>query len=111
MTTNNTGNPVPAPPHLAPLQHPPRRIRPPFDIANDDTAAATTTARPPTRRARLRADRVTVLLDALHGVELSTRDRRIIDWLAIWEPDRRHDRQPVRTHPRHPPAAPSGGSQ
>jgi hypothetical protein len=32
---------------------------------------------------RLHSDRV----DALNGVELSTRDRRVIDWLATWEPD------------------------
>jgi hypothetical protein len=36
---------------------------------------------------RLHSDRVAVLLDALHGVELTNRDRRIIDWLATWEPD------------------------
>jgi hypothetical protein len=38
-------------------------------------------------RARLHADRITVLLDALNGVELTSQDRRIINWLATWEPD------------------------
>jgi hypothetical protein len=38
-------------------------------------------------RDRLHADRVAVLIDALNGVELTTRDRRIIDWLATWETD------------------------
>jgi hypothetical protein len=38
-------------------------------------------------QARLHADRVAVLPDALNGVELSTRTRRVIDWLTTWEPD------------------------
>jgi hypothetical protein len=60
-------------------------------------------------RARLRADRVAVLLDALHGVELSTRDRRIIDWLATWEPDTVETIASLFERIRA--AAPSGGSQ
>jgi hypothetical protein len=85
MKINNTDHPAPIAPHLAPL-HPPRRIRPPFDIAGHDTAAdhpnGQTTEQ---RRARGHADRVTALLEPLDGIELGHHDRRIIDWLADWD--------------------------
>ena len=65
---------------LAPLHHPPRRVRPPFDVACDE------------RRNICRIDvdawqqdRVTALLEALDGLELGAYDRRIIERLAGWE--------------------------
>ncbi|HEX5117660.1 MAG TPA: hypothetical protein VFW65_20900 [Pseudonocardiaceae bacterium] len=84
MTTNNTGQPGPHSPHLAPLHHPPHRIRPPFDITHDDTATDDlhTAATTDHQRARRHADRVTALLEPLDGVELGAHDRRILDWLA-----------------------------
>jgi hypothetical protein len=60
-------------------------------------------------RDRLHSDRVAVLLDALNGVELSTRDRRIIDWLATWEPGTVETI--TRLFERIRAAGPSGGHQ
>ncbi len=85
MTTNNTGQPRPRSPHLAPLQHPPRRIRPPFDIASHDTADDHRNGETTDPLARGHADRVTALLEPLDGIELGAHDRRILDWLADWD--------------------------
>ena len=60
--------------HIAPLHHPPRRIRPPFNV---DSCSAETSQR--------HADQVAALLEPLDGVELGAHDRRIIGWLADWD--------------------------
>jgi hypothetical protein len=87
MNINKSGQSRPPSPHLAPLQHPPRRIRPPFDITNDDTAAEDQRNSETAHqwRTRSHADRVTALLEPLDGIELGHHDRRIIDWLADWD--------------------------
>lgn len=70
---------------LGPLDREPRNVRPPFDV------------RPPRAwlergetsdqwRARVRADIVAALLDAIGpDVELGAYDRRIVEWLAGWD--------------------------
>jgi len=72
--------------HMAPLEHEPRRIRPPFDVvsdtAADDRQVGETTDQ---WRARHHTDRVAALLEALDGVELGAYDRRIVEWLADWD--------------------------
>jgi hypothetical protein len=69
---------------VAPLQHGPNRIRPPFGVAvpTDDHRSGETTAE---WRACRHADRVAALLDPLDGIELGAYDRRIIEWLAGWD--------------------------
>lgn len=87
MTINTTPQSGPRPalrsPRLGPLQHAPRRIRPPFDMAGyapaDGPRRVETTGQ---WRARTHADRVTALLEPLDGIELGGYDRRIIEWLA-----------------------------
>lgn len=73
-------------PAIAPLQHEPRRIRPPFDVAVPDPTDGhhfgETTAEWQTRR---QVDRVTALLEPLDGIELGEYDHRIIEWLATWD--------------------------
>jgi hypothetical protein len=59
-------------------------------------------------RVRLHADRVAVLLDAVNGVELTSQDRRIIGWLATWEPDT--DETIAGLFERVHAVGPSGGS-
>jgi hypothetical protein len=83
VTTNNTAQPRSHSPRLAPLQHPPRRIRPPFDTSHDTAGDQNDqTTQPPDRG---HADRVTALLEPLDGIELGAHDLRIIDWLADWD--------------------------
>lgn len=70
---------------VGPLGKPPRRIRPPFDVdsyGSVDRVLGESTER---WRARVHADRVAALLEALDGVELGDYDRRVIDWLADWD--------------------------
>jgi hypothetical protein len=86
MKINTSGQPRPPSPRLAPLQHPPRGIRPPFNTASHDTAADHPTGETTQQRqARGRADRVIALLEPLDGIELGAYDRRILDWLADWD--------------------------
>jgi hypothetical protein len=62
------------------LHHPPRRVRPPFDVIDDEPrniGSADVGA--------WQQDRVTALLEALDGIELGAYDRRIVEWLAGWE--------------------------
>jgi hypothetical protein len=69
----------------SPLDHEPRRIRPPFDVASyapDERVAEETVE---AWRARVHADRVAALLEPLDGVELGAYDRRIVHWLADWD--------------------------
>jgi hypothetical protein len=83
MTTDNTAQPRPHSPRLAPLQHPPRRIRPPFDTSHDTAGDQNDqTTQPPDRG---HADRVTALLEPLDGIELGAYDLRILEWLADWD--------------------------
>jgi hypothetical protein len=83
MTTNNTAQPRSHSPRLAPLQHPPRRIRPPFDTSHDTAGDQNDqTTQPPDRG---HADRVTALLEPLDGIELGAYDFRILEWLADWD--------------------------
>ena len=71
---------------IAPLQHEPHRIRPPFDVAcpnpDNDRRFGETTAE---WQSRYRVDRVTALLEPLDGIELGEYDHRIIEWLATWD--------------------------
>jgi hypothetical protein len=71
---------------IPPLHREPRRIRPPFDVAESepvDGRQAEETAHE--FRVRQQADRVAALMEALDGVELGEYDRRIIDWLSVWD--------------------------
>jgi hypothetical protein len=65
---------------LAPLHHPPRRVRPPFNVADDERRNISHTDVDAWQK-----DRVTALLEALDGIEIGAYDRRIIEWLAGWE--------------------------
>ena len=71
---------------IAPLQHEPHRIRPPFNVASpnpaNDRRFGETTAE---WHARRQVDRVTALLEPLDGIELGEYDHRIIEWLATWD--------------------------
>jgi hypothetical protein len=71
--------------HVAPLYHPPRRIRPPFNIDYYDSADHHVGETSDEWRARRHADRLAALLEPLDGVELGAHDQRIIDWLADWD--------------------------
>lgn len=83
MTINTPSQLRPRSPHLTPLQHAPRRIRPPFDMAGSDPAEDYRRGETTEHwRARVHADRVTALLEPLDGIELGDYDRRIIGWLA-----------------------------
>ena len=62
--------------HFASLHHAPRRIRPPFDMAEPER---------PIEPRSWQADQTAALLEALDGVELGDYDRRIIEWLAGWD--------------------------
>lgn len=75
----------PARKHLAPLEHEPRRVRPPFDTGTDDTGRPWAGETNEAYRRRVHADRVAALLEALNGIELGAHDRRTIEWLAGWE--------------------------
>lgn len=57
---------------LGPLNREPRRVRPPFDVADQGGIGG-------------HQDRVDALLEALDGVELGDHDRRIVEWLATWD--------------------------
>lgn len=72
---------------IAPLQHEPHRIRPPFDVAvvadlANEHRFGETAAEWQTRR---HADRVAALLEPLDGIELGEYDYRIIEWLGTWD--------------------------
>jgi hypothetical protein len=68
-----------------PLQREPRRIRPPFDVATYAPVERQAEETAEAWRARVHADRVSALTEALEGVELGAHDRRIIEWLADWD--------------------------
>lgn len=70
---------------LVPLQHEPRRVRPPFAVGADDTGRAWPGESNEAFRKRVHADRVAALLEALDGIELGAFDRLTIEWLADWE--------------------------
>lgn len=72
-------------PNLGPLRHEPRRVRPPFDVADDSTQQKHGETADQWR-ARIREDRKSALLEALDDVALGDYDHRIIEWLSTWEP-------------------------
>lgn len=72
-------------PELGPLRHEPRRVRPPFDAADQATEQQPGET-PDQWRARIGNDREAALLEALDGLELGEHDRRIVRWLSGWEP-------------------------
>jgi hypothetical protein len=74
------------PTDVAPLQHEPRRIRPPFNMDGYEPVDHQLPGETAEQwRARRHAERVAALLEALDGVELGAYDRRIIGWLADWD--------------------------
>jgi hypothetical protein len=70
---------------LGPLNHEPRRVRPPFDVADDKTQQRHGETADQWRT-RIRRDRQDALLEALDGVVLGEYDHRIVEWLSTWEP-------------------------
>jgi hypothetical protein len=72
-------------PELGPLRREPRRVRPPFDVA-DQAGEQQPGETADQWRARIGDDREAALLEALDGIELGEHDRRIVRWLSGWEP-------------------------
>lgn len=70
---------------IVPLHHPPRRIRPPFNVDSYSPDEYRSDETADQWRARRHADQVAALLEPLDGVELGAYDRRIVDWLAGWD--------------------------
>jgi hypothetical protein len=71
--------------HLEPIDRAPRRLRPPHDVPDllrDQRFGTETTAQ---WRARVQADNVAALMEALDGIPLGSYDRRIVDWLAGYD--------------------------
>jgi hypothetical protein len=70
-----------------PLHREPRRIRPPFDVAESEPVDGGQVEETADQwRARQHADRVAALLEALDSVEIGDHDLRIIEWLAAGSP-------------------------
>ena len=68
-----------------PLEREPQCIRPPFDGSTYGPIERLAEETAEAWRARVHADRVAALTEALNGVELGAYDRRILDWLADWD--------------------------
>ena len=71
---------------IAPLQHEPHRIRPPFDMMCPNPASDRRFGEATAEwQTRCQVDRVKALLEPLDGIELGEYDHHIIEWLATWD--------------------------